>query len=111
MIPPGVTDYPARRRFLGPGRVVLQGRAWSGSGPVERVEVGIDDAWKDAALEPAVGEFAWRGWSFAWDATPGVHELSCRAVDAAGNAQPVDQPWNVGGFANNHVQRVTVTVG
>ena len=111
MIPPGITDYPARRRFLGPGRVVLRGRAWSGRAPVDRVKVAVDGAWSDATLEKPVGEFAWRGWSFAWDASPGEHELACRASDAAGNAQPLDQSWSLGGFANNLVQRVNVTVG
>jgi len=111
MIPPGITDYPARRRFVAPGRVVLRGRAWSGQGPVERVEVGIDGVWSDAVLSEPVGEFAWRGWSFPWVATPGEHELSCRAADAKGNTQPLDQPWNVGGVASNGVQRVRVTVG
>ena len=42
--------------------------------------------------------------------TPGEHELCCRARDAAGNAQPVDADWNVGGYANTSVQRVPVTV-
>jgi Mo-co oxidoreductase dimerisation domain len=36
--------------------------------------------------------------------------LSCRARDEAGNVQPLDAHWNVGGYANNSVQRVAVTV-
>ena len=57
------------------------GRAWSGSGSIERVEVGVDGVWRDAAIGDPVGEFAWRPWSFDWDAQPGEHELSCRATD------------------------------
>jgi hypothetical protein len=34
----------------------------------------------------------------------------CRATDTAGNVQPLEPPWNVGGYANNAVQRVPVTV-
>ena len=49
-------------------------------------------------------------WRFAWDADPGEHELCCRARDGAGNEQPVDAGWNVGGYANTSVQRVPVTV-
>lgn len=56
------------------------------------------------------GEFAWRSWSFEWDATTGDHELACRATDAAGNVQPVEQPWNYQGMGNNLVQTVPVTV-
>jgi hypothetical protein len=36
--------------------------------------------------------------------------LACRARDAAGNIQPLEPVWNVGGYANNAVQRVRVTV-
>ena len=110
MIPPGITEYPARRRFLPPGRVTVRGRAWSGRAPIGRVEVGVDGDWHDAELEAPLGAFAWRGWSFEWDATPGEHDLSCRASDEAGNAQPLDEPWNVQGLSNNHVQTVRVIV-
>ena len=110
MIPPGITDYPYRRRAVEAGGVVVRGRAWSGRGAVERVEVGIDGAWKDAALEDPVGEFAWRGWTFAWEATPGEHVLACRATDATGTTQPESQPWNAQGMSNNLIQTVAVTV-
>ena len=42
---------------------------------------------------------------------PGAHELCCRATDGAGNAQPLEPAWNLGGYANNEVQRVPVIVG
>ena len=41
---------------------------------------------------------------------PGDHVLCCRARDEAGNAQPDEADWNVGGYANNGVQRVAVRV-
>jgi hypothetical protein len=44
-------------------------------------------------------------------ASPGTYELCSRATDAAGNTQPMEAPWNTGGYANNAVQRVPVTVG
>ena len=110
MIPPGFPDYFSRRRFVEPGRLTITGRAWSGTGPVERVEVGVDGEWADATLDRPIGDFAWRGWSFEWDATPGEHELACRATDAGGNTQPLDAPWNYLGMGNNAVQRLVVTV-
>lgn len=42
------------------------------------------------------------------DGHPGDHVLTARATDAEGQTQPLDQPWNRGGFANNLVQRVPV---
>jgi sulfane dehydrogenase subunit SoxC len=112
LVPPGWPDFMSRDRFLRPGRVELHGRAWSGWAPVVRVEVSTDGgaSWRDAELGPAGDPAAWRGWSLPWDATPGSYELCCRATDASGRTQPVEQPWNRGGFANNLVQRVPVTV-
>ena len=110
MVPPGVPDFFTRHRVVDAGRVTLRGRAWSGEAPVDRVEVGVDGRWSAARLEPAAGEYAWRGWSFDWDAEPGEHELSCRAGDAAGNVQPVEPPWNYQGMGNNLVQALSVSV-
>ncbi len=55
--PPGFPDFMSRTRFLGVGEHVLHGRAWSGWGPVDRVEVSTDDGatWAPAELEPPVG--------------------------------------------------------
>jgi hypothetical protein len=59
-----------------------------------------------------VSAFGWRGWTYRWDATrPGEHELCVRATDAEGNAQPLNQSWNLEGVENNAVQRVRVVVG
>jgi len=112
LVPPGAPEFPSRRRFLPPGPVVLEGRAWSGFAPVERVEVSTDGglSWADAALRPSPGPHAWRGFSLPWEAEPGEHELRARAADAAANVQPDEPEWNVGGYANNAVQRVEVTV-
>jgi DMSO/TMAO reductase YedYZ molybdopterin-dependent catalytic subunit len=112
MIPPGIPDFPARQRFLEAGPCLLEGRAWSGRGPIERVEVSVDggETWDDAALGEHVSEFAWNGWSYAWNAEPGAYVLCCRATDAAGNTQPMNPEWNFDGFCNNAVQRVPVVV-
>jgi DMSO/TMAO reductase YedYZ molybdopterin-dependent catalytic subunit len=110
MIPPGIPDFFTRRRFVDAGAVTLRGRAWCGASPVNRVEVGVDDDWEEAKLDEPMGEWAWRGWSFDWEAAPGEHVLRCRATDAEGNVQPEKQPWNQQGMENNLVQEVAVTV-
>jgi len=111
MIPPGIPDFFTRSRLLEPGSSVLEGRAWSGLAPVERVEVSIDGGpWQAAELDEPLSEYAWRGWRYRWEASAGEHELRCRAVDAAGNAQPDEPAWNLDGFCNNAPQRVQVTV-
>jgi DMSO/TMAO reductase YedYZ molybdopterin-dependent catalytic subunit len=111
--PPGYPDFMSRVRGLPAGRCRVDGRAWSGFGPVTRVEMTTDGggSWAPARLEPGDGPpWLWRRWWYEWDAAPGRHTLSARATDATGRTQPLTQPWNRGGFANNLVQRVDVVV-
>jgi DMSO/TMAO reductase YedYZ molybdopterin-dependent catalytic subunit len=112
MVPPGIPDFATRDRFVDAGPVRLEGRAWSGWAPIASVEVGVDGGatWADAELGPATDPWAWRGWTFDWDAQPGEHVLCCRATDATGDTQPLAPDWNLGGYENNAVQRVAVTV-
>ncbi|MEU5535350.1 sulfite oxidase [Streptomyces sp. NPDC020362] len=111
LMPPGFPDFMSRTRVVAPGPVLLEGRAWSGCAPVTAVEVSTDGgaSWHPAELEPDHGHrWAWRRWSCTWLAAPGDHVLGARAHDEAGNTQPLEQPWNRGGLANNLVQRVRV---
>lgn len=111
MVPPGIPDWYSRGRIVDAGQVELFGRAWSGAGtPIAKMEVAIDGVWRDASLDAPGGSYAWRGWRYTWTATPGDHELACRATDAAGNTQPLEQQWDRGGFGNNAVVRLPVHV-
>jgi DMSO/TMAO reductase YedYZ molybdopterin-dependent catalytic subunit len=112
MIPPGIPDFFTRQRHLPPGPVTLEGRAWSGNGAVSRVEVSVDggEHWAMAKLEEPTAPHLWQRWWLSWDAPPGTHDLVCRAGDAAGYRQPLEHRWNVGGYAVNTVQRITVMV-
>ena len=114
MVPPGVPDFMSRTRFLKPAGVLIEGRAWSGQAPITKVDFSSDGgrSWSAATLEAAVSPYAWRRWTYRWDATrPGEYELCAQAGDAAGNVQPVEQSWNLEGVENNAVQRVQVIVG
>ncbi|WP_030760673.1 sulfite oxidase [Streptomyces sp. NRRL F-2664] len=111
MIPPGFPDFMSRTRIVRPGRVRVRGRAWSGHGAVARVEVSADDGLTWSRAEVAAAQphpWAWQAWSWVWTAAPGRHVLSVRATDTEGRTQPLEQPWNRGGFGNNAVQRVHV---
>jgi sulfane dehydrogenase subunit SoxC len=111
-VPPGIPEFLTRARTVAAGEVMLEGRAWSGFAPVVSVEVSADGGttWAAAELETRGEPWAWRGWRYAWQAKPGDYVLCSRARDEAGNEQPLDPPWNLGGYANNAVQRVAVTV-
>jgi hypothetical protein len=113
MVPPGIPEFLSRSRIVPLGPVELQGRAWSGWAPIAKVEVSTDggESWSPADLGDASGRRAWRGWRFRWTPdAPGSYELMCRCADEAGNEQPLEPSWNVGGYENNSVQRVSVTV-
>ncbi|MDQ3043939.1 MAG: sulfite oxidase [Chloroflexota bacterium] len=115
MKPPGIPDLLSRHRFLAPGRHVLRGMAWSGSGIITRVEVSTDDGvtWQEAILARAGGTYAWTPWRIEWTAeAPGEYVLASRATDAVGNSQPLDPNavWNRQGMGGNGVQRIDVTV-
>ena len=107
--PPGVPDWYSGRRLLEAGRVTIAGRAWS-TVPVKRLEFAVDGQWRDAQLEGCAHRYAWQRWHCEWDATPGEHELACRATDAQGAVQPEEADWNIGGMGNNAVHRIQVTV-
>jgi DMSO/TMAO reductase YedYZ molybdopterin-dependent catalytic subunit len=112
-VPPGIPDFYSRERVVKAGSCVLRGRAWSGWAPIERVGVSVDggETWDDARIERDVDSpWAWCAWAYEWQASPGRHELCFRARDEAGNEQPLDGEWNVGGYGNNAVHRLVVTV-
>jgi DMSO/TMAO reductase YedYZ molybdopterin-dependent catalytic subunit len=50
MVPPGVPDFFTRVRHLDAGPCRLEGRAWSGWAPIERVDVSVDggETWEEA---------------------------------------------------------------
>ena len=89
----------------------VRGKAWSGTGPITRVDVSLtgEGDWQPAQLEPARSEHEWQDWSFTWDAiTVGRHTVRARATDAAGNVQPDVPPWNRLGYGNNAIEVIYV---
>ena len=112
LLPPGIPEFYSRRRVLDAGAVQLTGRAWSGSGAIERVEVSADggSTWWDAEVGAARGRHAWHRFTTTWQASAGDHLLCSRATDATGATQPFEVAWNVGGYVNHAIHRVPVTV-
>jgi DMSO/TMAO reductase YedYZ molybdopterin-dependent catalytic subunit len=112
--PPGIPEFLTRSRTVPLGPVQLSGRAWSGFAPVAGVEVSDDGgaSWAEATLDPPeLGRWAWRRFTHTWaPSSAGEFDLCARARDEAGNVQPTEPPWNVGGYCNNAVQRIPVTV-
>lgn len=101
-------DWPAT---LQPGRHLVRGRAYSGSGRIVAVDVRIDDGeWRPALLRPPAVDGAWVQWELPWEAGPGEHGIRVRATDATGRSQPDRVPWNDHGCLYNAVVAHPVTV-
>jgi DMSO/TMAO reductase YedYZ molybdopterin-dependent catalytic subunit len=82
------------------GKYRIYGAAWGA--PIHRVELKIDDEpWVEATLgQGTEHKFAWKFWHLDWTRpTTGVHTITSRAIDTAGNLQPsMDDPL----IANKH---------
>jgi sulfite oxidase len=104
---------PAEGERLARGQHWLKGVAWSGAARIKRVEVSVDGGitWQAAEWSSRALSYAWRRWQLPWEAsTPGPAALSSRAIDAAGNTQPLEVEWNELGYANNAIQQIQVVV-
>lgn len=110
-----VFAHPADGESFPLGPIEVRGSAWSGAGPVTRVELSTDDgrSWSEARLDAApASPYLARRWSFDWRPEKvGDYVLAARATDQSGAVQPLEPVWNLRGYGNNAVQRVAVTVG
>jgi DMSO/TMAO reductase YedYZ molybdopterin-dependent catalytic subunit len=106
-----ITD-PAPGSIIDQETYTVRGKAWSGSGPVTRVDVSLtgEGDWQPAHVEAAApDDVGWQEWSFTWDGIGvGRHTLRARATDAAGNVQPDVPPWNRLGYGNNAIEVIYV---
>jgi DMSO/TMAO reductase YedYZ molybdopterin-dependent catalytic subunit len=104
---------PHEGERVDPGRVWVEGVAWSGERRVVRVEVAVDggEGWESAVLLGESRPSAWVRWGFTWEASPGRHVLRVRATDEAGETQPDEGEWNRHGYGNNAVEARRVEVG
>jgi len=104
-------DTPRPLATVKAGEQVMGGVAWAQqNGGVARVEVSVDGGpWTAAHLGPSAGNDYWRQWYAPWKATPGTHQLACRVIDGAGQAQtPVRaEPFPSGASG---VQSISVSV-
>jgi hypothetical protein len=55
---------------------------------VSGVEVRVDDGpWQPATLSAPISKATWVQWLYRWEATPGTHRLTVRAIDGTGEIQ------------------------
>jgi DMSO/TMAO reductase YedYZ molybdopterin-dependent catalytic subunit len=98
---------------VAPGEdVVVRGLAWSGAGPIARVEVSVAGRpWRAAVLTGTRHAHGWQEWLLrARLEEPGSVTIQARATDTAGRTQPAQPTWNPLGYATNPIHQVVVTV-
>jgi DMSO/TMAO reductase YedYZ molybdopterin-dependent catalytic subunit len=92
----------------------LQGWAWGGDAPAERIEISTDGggSWTAAELKnvrhsPALADLpdeafggAWYTFSMNWRPSPGRYRIASRAYDAEGRLQPMQLDPKVKGHFN-----------
>jgi DMSO/TMAO reductase YedYZ molybdopterin-dependent catalytic subunit len=101
---------------------VLTGRAWSGAGPIARVDVSLDGgaSWRPADIvddsrypgrTAGIKGGGWTRFSVRWRRpAAGSYTLMSRATDRAGRTQPDVTPFNSQGYFFDAVVRHPVTV-
>jgi DMSO/TMAO reductase YedYZ molybdopterin-dependent catalytic subunit len=75
------------RGAVAAGRLPIAGVAWAPDRGIAKVEVGIDDTWREAELSTPISDATWVQWVLPWDATAGIHTISVRATDGTGVVQ------------------------
>ncbi|WP_353815121.1 molybdopterin-dependent oxidoreductase [Agromyces sp. SYSU T00266] len=103
-------DTPKPGRPVPAGRVVIAGMAWAQTVGIDRVEVRIDDAdWRPATLSTPINADTWVQWMLEWDAAPGTHYATVRAVDRDGRVQ-VEERAPIAPDGSTGWQRTLITV-
>jgi len=95
-----------------PGKLTVNGVAWAGEADVIKVEVSTDGGsnWNAATLGHDQSRFAWRLWSYSWNAKRGDYAIQSRATDGHGRVQPAEAVWNPSGYLYNAVDEVKIHV-
>jgi DMSO/TMAO reductase YedYZ molybdopterin-dependent catalytic subunit len=103
--PTGDEELPA-------GDLAVRGVAWSGAGPIARVEVSIDEGpWQTARLVGDRHRHSWQWWEIITHLDrQGVVSLRCRATDVAGRTQPDVPEWNRFGYGNNAMHELKISL-
>ena len=103
-------DTPKIGSPVSAGRVPIAGMAWAQSVGIARVEVSIDDGeWQQATLSTPISDDTWVQWVLEWDAEPGSHYVTVRAVDKNGDMQ-IQEAAPIAPNGSSGWQRTLVTV-
>ncbi|HEY3107816.1 MAG TPA: sulfite oxidase [Chloroflexota bacterium] len=113
MLVKAAITWPRDGDVVSAGPLTIRGWAWSGAGPIAKVEVTVDggENWQAARLHGARSPYSWQAFEYDWPAAgAGRHALRVRATDSQGNVQPPIARWNKYGYGSNGVQVISINV-
>jgi DMSO/TMAO reductase YedYZ molybdopterin-dependent catalytic subunit len=90
----------------------VRGKAWSGAGPISRVEVSVDGgaSWLDAGVAEPEGPWMWVDWTLDVELPAHAALICARATDATGARQEWTSRQNRLGYGNNGIGPIQVSV-
>jgi sulfane dehydrogenase subunit SoxC len=92
----------------GPGRVEIEGFAWSGNGSIRHVDVTTDGGrtWRQADLERPILDKCLTRFRYSWDWKGEPAKIASRAMDSTGYVQPtveqISKARALVGFVQHH---------
>ncbi len=104
-----ITD-PSPDAPVAPGELAIRGVAWSGGGPIDRVDVSIDGGpWQAAKLVGDRHRHSWQWWELITRLDrSGPVTIRSRATDLSGRSQPERAEWNRNGYGNNSIHELQI---
>ena len=93
------------------GKITVSGIAWDAGYGIASVKVSTDGrkSWAEATLGTDLGSFAFRTWSYPFDAKPGANTITVRASNEIGQTQTTALIPNPAGYHHNVMQSLTFT--
>jgi hypothetical protein len=92
------------------GKVTVSGLAWDGGYGIRTVQVSTNggNTWSTAKLGEDLGKYAFRPWSFEFDAKGGNNTVMVNATNMIGQTQTSKLLFNGAGYHNNVMQSITL---
>jgi DMSO/TMAO reductase YedYZ molybdopterin-dependent catalytic subunit len=108
-----ITNLQDGQRLPQGKSVLVKGIAWDGGYGIRIVEVSTDGGkvWREADLQPEVGRYAWRQWTFRFlPEKKGLYNIMAKASNRQGTTQTFELIFNPAGYHNNVVQKIAIHV-
>ncbi len=92
------------------GKVTVSGLAWDAGYGITAVEASTDGGktWSASTLGEDLGRYAFRPWSFTFDAKKGKNSVMANASNKIGQTQTPALLFNPAGYNNNVMQNITL---